>query len=85
MTTSHVALEVANQTRPNMLLLSEEVEANAWTLLNVVNHVVRPAPRLSRFWGSRCWHQPDPSILLERGNRDCPNPLLWLFGNLLQG
>jgi pyrophosphate--fructose-6-phosphate 1-phosphotransferase len=36
---SHIALECALQTQPNVCLISEEVEAKKWSLLQVVDHI----------------------------------------------
>ncbi|MBN1241669.1 MAG: diphosphate--fructose-6-phosphate 1-phosphotransferase [Spirochaetales bacterium] len=38
---SHIALEVALQTRPNVALVSEEIEAKAMTIAQVVEEIVR--------------------------------------------
>lgn len=37
---SHIALECALQSQPNMCIISEEVEANNWTLNNIVDQIV---------------------------------------------
>lgn len=37
---SHVALEVALQTQPNLIIISEEAEARGWTLQQVVDQIV---------------------------------------------
>lgn len=47
-TASHVALEVALQTHPNLALISEEVEANQMTLAQVVDQVVQTILRRAR-------------------------------------
>lgn len=45
---SHVALEVALQAQPNMVIISEEVEARGWTLNDVVEQVVDVVVRRSK-------------------------------------
>lgn len=37
---SHITLEVALQTRPNLAIISEEAEAKGWTLKDVVDQIV---------------------------------------------
>jgi len=36
---SHLALECALQTQPNIVLISEEIEENGWSLNEVVNYI----------------------------------------------
>ncbi|MGQ9924968.1 MAG: diphosphate--fructose-6-phosphate 1-phosphotransferase, partial [Armatimonadota bacterium] len=42
---SHITLEVALQTRPNLAIISEEAEAKGWTLKDVVDQIVAVVKR----------------------------------------